>query len=134
MFETRPYNPSSINWERVLYVVFDLETTGRIRQRDEIIELAAAILDPSGIPIEDANFSEFIKPRLQFIPTTITAITKITYDMVKDAEPFRIVAESFIAFMKEHANTYSTTEGVPVEHLLLVRHNSKSFDVPFFVK
>jgi hypothetical protein len=53
---------------------------------------------------------------------------------VKDAEPFRIVAESFIAFMKEQANTYSTTEGVPVEHILLVGHNSKSFDVPFFVK
>ena len=54
--------------------------------------------------------------------TTITAITRITYDVVKDAEPFRIVAESFIAFMKQQANTYSTTEGVPVEHILLVGH------------
>jgi hypothetical protein len=48
---------SYIDWGSVLYVVFDLETTGRSRQRDEIIELAAVILDCLGVKIEDAFFS-----------------------------------------------------------------------------
>jgi hypothetical protein len=35
---------SSVDWDKVLlYVVFDLETTGRSRQRDEIIEVAAVV-------------------------------------------------------------------------------------------
>lgn len=49
IFPTLVQNVSSVNWERVLYVVFDLETTGRCRQRDDIIELSAQVLDPSGI-------------------------------------------------------------------------------------
>jgi DNA polymerase III alpha subunit (gram-positive type) len=47
---------SKLDWGSVLYVVFDLETTGRSRQRDEIIELAAVILNESGVEIEDAFF------------------------------------------------------------------------------
>jgi hypothetical protein len=105
-----------------------------MRHRDEIIELAAAILDPSGIHIEDANFAEFIRPSIQQIPANITAITQITYDMVKDAEPFTTVAEAFINFMQQQADTYSAAKGFPVEHLILVGHNGKSFDIPFFVR
>jgi hypothetical protein len=47
---------SYIDWGSVLYVVFDLETTGRSRQRDEIIKLAVVILDFGGVKIEDAFF------------------------------------------------------------------------------
>jgi DNA polymerase III alpha subunit (gram-positive type) len=36
----------TIDWEKVLYVVFDLETAGHSRQRDEIIEVAGHFLDP----------------------------------------------------------------------------------------
>jgi DNA polymerase III alpha subunit (gram-positive type) len=48
---------SKLDWDKVLYVVFDLETTGRSRQQHEIIELAARILDPNGILLEEAIFS-----------------------------------------------------------------------------
>jgi hypothetical protein len=48
--------------------------------------------------------------------------------MVKDAEPFSTVAEAFINFMQQQADTYSAAKGFPVEHLILVGHNGKSFD------
>jgi DNA polymerase III alpha subunit (gram-positive type) len=51
-------NNINIDWGSVLYVVFDLETTGRSRQRDKIIELAAVILDESGVEIEDFSVCE----------------------------------------------------------------------------
>jgi hypothetical protein len=66
---------SNIDWGSVLYVVFDLETTGRSRQRDGIIELADIILDKNGIEIVDASFSQFVKPRNP-IPPFIIELTK----------------------------------------------------------
>jgi hypothetical protein len=68
---------SNIDWGSFLYVVFDLETTGRSRQRDEIIALAAVILDENGIEIVDASFSQFVKPRNPIPPF----ITELTYKM-----------------------------------------------------
>ena len=81
LVRTNPFSSSLIDWEAVLYVVFDLETTGRNRQRNEIIELGAAILDENGIPIEDAEFAELIKPTRQ-IPSYITHLTTITNEQV----------------------------------------------------
>jgi hypothetical protein len=60
---------SYIDWDSVLYVVFDLETTGRSRQKDEIIKLAVVILDCSGVKIEDTFFSEFVKPTNPYHPS-----------------------------------------------------------------
>jgi DNA polymerase III alpha subunit (gram-positive type) len=57
---------STVDLNKVLYVVFDLETTGRSRQRDKIIEVAAQILDPNGIPFEDTTFLEMVKPMQTF--------------------------------------------------------------------
>ena len=91
-------DPSSIDWESVMFVVFDLENTGRMRDRDEIIEIGAVILDKNGIPIKDANFSEFVKPTRD-IPPFITELTTITNNKVADAQPFPMIAEAFIPFM-----------------------------------
>jgi DNA polymerase III epsilon subunit-like protein len=91
------------DWGSVIYVVFDLETTGKSSQRDEIIELAAVILDFEGIEIEDASFSQFVKPRNP-IPPFITELTSITNDDVSLAESFPAVGDAFIRFMLQHAN------------------------------
>jgi DNA polymerase III epsilon subunit-like protein len=48
---------SSVNWEKVLYLIFDLETTDRSQQLAAIIEIAAQVLDPFGIQLEDGLFS-----------------------------------------------------------------------------
>ena len=121
---------SNIDWGSVLYVVFDLETTGRSRQRDEIIELAAVILDENGIEIEDASFSQFVKPRNP-IPPFITELTSITNDDVRLAESFPAVGDAFIRFMQQHADEFH--DDVPIDHIILVGHNAKVFDVPFLL-
>ena len=74
---------SLMDWEKVIYVVFDLETTGRSRQQDEVIELAAVVLDWTGMEIEVAFFpsssSRYNKyhprlPRLRPLQTTWLAL------------------------------------------------------------
>jgi ATP-dependent DNA helicase DinG len=67
-----------------------METTGRSRQRDEIIKLAAVILDESGVEIEDAFF---LKPR-HTIPPFITKLTSITNEDVATAEAFPAVGHN----------------------------------------
>jgi DNA polymerase III epsilon subunit-like protein len=126
-------NNIDIDWGRVLFVVFDLKTTGRSRQRDKIIELAAVILDENGIEIEDASFFQFVKPRNP-IPPFITELTSITNDDVSLAEGFAAVGDAFIRFMLQHANKYEDNQGVPpVENIILVGHDGKVFDVPFLL-
>ena len=97
---------SSVNWEKVLYVVFDLETTGRSRERDEIIEVAAQVLDPSGIQLEDGLFSHLVKPT-SAIPQFITELTTITNEMVSLCENFATVADAFLQIVKRQADKYS---------------------------
>ena len=68
---------TSINWEKVVYVVFDLETTGLSRRNSEIIEIAAEIFDKNGIHLEDAGFVSYVRPKNP-IPSYITDIHHIT--------------------------------------------------------
>jgi hypothetical protein len=92
-------NTPTVDLDKVLYIVFDLETIGRSRQHSEIIELAAQILDPNGIPVEEAIFSELIKPNTP-IPPMITELTAFTNNMVSTAECFSEVAINFREFMR----------------------------------
>jgi DNA polymerase III epsilon subunit-like protein len=125
---------STVDLDKALYVVFDLETTGRSRQRDEIIKVAAQILDPNGIPLEDAIFLELVKPNAA-IPPFITELTSITNDSVSTAERFPEVARAFIKFMCQHSDEYSNQHvDVRIEHIILVAHNGKVFDIPFLIQ
>ncbi len=124
-------NVVEINLERVVYVVFDLETTGTRRRTDEIIEIAAVFLTHLGIPIEDATFDQLVKPKIS-IPPHITTITSISDDHVADADPFPIVAEAFIRFLVDTAAENPVDDNTPVDFIILVGHNARVFDVPFF--
>jgi DNA polymerase III epsilon subunit-like protein len=128
------WDASILDWDKVLYVVFDLETTGRSRQQQEIIELAAQILDPNGIPLEEAIFSELVKPSRP-IPPFITDLTTITNDIVSSAQSFPEVAGNFFELMRQHADEYLVGHNnVEVKHIIFVVHNEKVFDIPFLIQ
>ena len=113
---------------------FDLETTGRSRERDEIIEVAAQVLDPSGIQLEDGLLSRLVKPT-STIPQFITELTTITIKMVRLCENFATVADTFLQFLKQQADEYFSAEGhEKIEHIILVAHNGRVFDIPFFMQ
>jgi DNA polymerase III epsilon subunit-like protein len=64
---------------------------------------SAVILDCSGVEIEDAFFSEFVKPAKP-IPPFMTELTSITNDDVSTAESFAVVGDAFIGFIQQHAD------------------------------
>lgn len=75
-------------------VVFDLETTGFLSDRNEIIEIGAVKIRNGKITEE---FHTFVRPSKP-IPEKISSLTGITDDMVKDADPIDIVMPDFIRF------------------------------------
>ncbi len=93
------------------YIVFDLETTGLEPKTCEIIEIGALKYKNNELVDE---FSVLVKPN-KGISNTITEITGITEEMVKDSLNIAEILPKFIEFIGD---------------LPLVAHNS-SFDLSF---
>ncbi|WP_245662082.1 PolC-type DNA polymerase III [Melghirimyces thermohalophilus] len=93
------------------YVVFDVETTGLSAVHDEIIELAAVKVEKGEIV---DRFEAFINPHRP-LSATITELTGITDDMVKDAPDLSDVLPRFLSF---------------IQGCVLVAHNAR-FDMGF---
>ncbi|HLU25430.1 MAG TPA: 3'-5' exonuclease [Longimicrobiales bacterium] len=72
------------------YVVVDVETTGgSVYRGDRITEVAVVRVNGRGEILEE--FQSLVNPGRP-IPPFITALTRITNDMVRDAPPFREIA------------------------------------------
>lgn len=93
------------------YVVFDVETTGLSAVHDVIIELAAVKVK-NGEIID--RFESFVNPHRP-LSATITELTSITDEMVKDAPELEEVLPRFLDF---------------IEGTVLVAHNAR-FDMGF---
>jgi DNA polymerase III epsilon subunit-like protein len=128
------WDTSTVDLNKVLYVVFDLEITGRSPQRDKIIKVAAQILDPNGIPLEDATFLELVKPNAAIL-SFITELITITNENVSTPACFPEIASAFIEFMCQHSDKYSSQHvNVCINHIILVAHNGRGFNIPFFMQ
>jgi len=77
------------------YVVLDLETTGLSSTDDEIIEVAAVLLESGSL---SRTFSSLIRPS-RAIPARITDLTGISDDMVKDSPGLSEILPDLIRFM-----------------------------------
>lgn len=94
------------------YVVFDLETTGFSREKDEVIEIAA-IRYSHGQKVQE--FHSLVRPSKP-IPQEVVELTGITQADVESAPTFYRMLPGFYEFI----------EGLP-----LVGHNISTFDLPF---
>ena len=80
--------------ERCYYIVFDIETTGFSIQWNEIIQLAAKIIDNNGEVLEEGSFLSLIKSK-GHINQTIASLTGIINELVQNEEPIDIVFKKF---------------------------------------
>jgi DNA polymerase-3 subunit epsilon len=85
--------------ETLSYVVVDVETTGgRPLHGDRITEIAAVLV--RGEAITDV-YETLVNPRRP-IPPWVTALTNISWSMVKDAPPFEAVCDRVIEMLGGH--------------------------------
>ncbi len=96
------------------YCVLDLETTGFSAKNDKITEIG--IMKVKNKEVID-EFSCFVNPE-RHIPERVSEVTKITDDMVKDAETIDKIFPKMLEFLGEQNET------------VIVAHNA-NFDVGF---
>ncbi len=94
--------PGHDRLDSLSYVVVDVETTGtRATAGDRITEVAAVVVRDGAI---SEVFETLVNPQRP-IPPFITALTHITWDMVKDAPTFAQVAPRLMAVLGGHVFT-----------------------------
>ncbi|KAG7373225.1 DNA polymerase III PolC [Nitzschia inconspicua] len=123
-----------INWDQVCYVLFDLQTTGGSRTDEDIIELAALVLGPDGIALEDGSFESLIRPNKEEVSTYITSLTGISNDMVRTAPDLSTVMVDFFEFVNDVVNTFCILSSVTIDKIILVAYNGRVFDLPFLIR
>ncbi|HEX6536853.1 MAG TPA: 3'-5' exonuclease [Gemmatimonadaceae bacterium] len=81
------------------YVVVDVETTGTSPWHgDRVTEIAAVVVRDGQVA---ETFETLVNPERP-IPPMITALTNITWDMVKDAPRFRDVCDELLRVLEGH--------------------------------
>jgi DNA polymerase III epsilon subunit-like protein len=119
---------------RVLFVVFDLETTGFSARKNSIIQLAAKLLvyecDEKNVKGEfqdtGLTFDNFVNPSPEEIPENITKLTGITFSDVKDSEIFELVFQKWSNWIQVHKSN------LKCDKVVLAAHNA-DFDVRFLL-
>ncbi|HEY7860955.1 MAG TPA: 3'-5' exonuclease, partial [Gemmatimonadaceae bacterium] len=81
------------------YVVVDVETTGTSPWRGDRITEIAAIVVRDGAVVE--RFETLVNPE-RSIPPMITALTQITWEMVRDAPRFRDICDQLLSVLSGH--------------------------------
>ena len=84
------------------FVAFDMETTGLVNQKDEIIEIGAVkftVETKAGrvVPKLISEFETFVKPNM-LIPAEASSVNHITDAMVENAPPVGECLKKFTAF------------------------------------
>lgn len=102
------------------FVAFDLETTGLVPQKDEIIEIGAVkftvkVENGQVVPQKIKDFQTFVKPNMM-IPAEATRVNHITDKMVENAPLVADCLRQFTAFCGQDT--------------ILVAHNA-DFDTGF---
>jgi DNA polymerase III epsilon subunit-like protein len=86
------------------------------------------VLDEGSVEIEDASFSQFVKPRNP-IPPFITELTSITNDNVSTAESFPAVGDTCNSTLMN----MTSDKDAAINHTILVGHSANVFDIPFLL-
>lgn len=99
------------------FIVFDLETTGLVKEKDQIIQFAGLLIDSDTHKIID-SMDQYIQPIGDYnISLGAYFKHKITPDLLKDKPFFKDVAPNIIDFMNKSDN--------------ILTYNGNSFDIPF---
>jgi len=124
---------ANINWDKVCYVLFDLETTAGARSDQDIIEISAVILGPHGIALEDGSFTSYVHTNKEISPF-ITGKTSISATTLVGAPDFSEVAVNFFCFIDRIVSGFASEEPTTeVDSVVFVAHNGKAFDFPILL-
>jgi DNA polymerase III epsilon subunit-like protein len=113
--------PSANKCSNVIFVVFDLETTGLMVKTNRIIQIAAKVVGEE----ESDIFNSYILPVDLKVSNNITELTGITQEFLNDngmsIEEAIMKFQIWLTELKERDD----------REIILLAHNAKTFDLPF---
>jgi DNA polymerase III epsilon subunit-like protein len=105
--------------ENLILLLLDLESTGFSTKKDRIVQLGAALWNPSQLQ-PSSTFNCLVNPDGVSIHKMATKITGITNEMVSDKPSFSVIAAKFLTWTQQHSCNY--------KKLIVVAHNGIRFD------
>lgn len=114
-----PKRVVGVDLKKVIYFVFDIETTGFHRTRDRIIQIAMRKLDATGKP-SDRSYSTLVYTDRICSPHVL-AVHHINKAKLEGKPQFKVVAQQLVQYMESFK-----ADGVQG---CLVAHNGVSFDL-----
>ena len=111
------------NFNKDIFVVFDIETTGFSKINDNIIEIGAVKIK-NGEIVE--KYNKFINPNRQ-LPPKIVELTNITDDMLMGQPQVEEVLPDFMEFVGDSTLVAHNAEF----DIGFIRENCRRFNIPF---
>lgn len=111
----------------MIYLFFDLETTGFREVTDRVIEIAAAAVDMNTHKIIE-TYQTFVNPEID-IPAKITEITSITNDMVKNGATEIRAFEGFADFLEKHNPVKICGHNIDAFDMRWVKNRNERYDL-----
>ena len=125
-----PIRRRSSDMPSIVFVSFDLETTGFRATSDEILQIGAC--SSTLIGLVDASQGYLHQPAFDVllaiqgtVPTMITELTGITSEMTASGRPPVEGIRMFLDYLRAQADSHTNSQ------LVLCSWNGKKFDVPF---
>ena len=127
-------NKKKVDLNKSIYILLDLETTGRSSLRSKITEIASICLDTKGNIIDNSEYTSLVNPEVELDPK-IVELTKITNAMLSSARTFDIVSADWIKHIVSIIQDYESKQKKKIVDIIFVAHNGKQLKFIFhFIK
>jgi hypothetical protein len=120
--------PPRMSLEECIYLLFDVEMTGGSKTDDNITEIAATIIGPDSVLIEDGTFQAMVKPMVKPKKQVSHREKLVSWDSPL-ASPWR---QSNFQFPRIKCSCH-LDDNTNISKVLFVAHKAQGFDIPLLL-
>ena len=122
--------PPRMSLEECIYLLFDLEMIGGSKTDDDITEIAATIIGPDSVLIEDGTFQAMVKLMLKPKKQVTIFMRNLFLGL---HHWLHHCGSRIFQFPRINVHAIKTTTNTNISKVLFVAHKGQGFDIPFLL-